>query len=493
MNAPPAERLAVRYRLNSATLPSSLYSSLPLGVLKIMSTTITLSRRQFAAALSRLNRTAPRRSPKAILQNARLSLSDRLELGATDMERCHTERVEPYEIAGNVDGFDMLANVAELQKAVAASKASDVVVGFTGSALTVDGLQLSEPDNVDEFPRLNHGFDENYRTLGGAIVPAAEFARLLALATFCTDRDSSRYALGAVRLECSAGELGGVRLIATDGRRLTVAESTSSPELVEPVFALWPTAAAELAERQLAKAANVATVAVELLQAHRPPRFAPPTEPGAEPQPLPPDMSADMVRFATFDAAGNALSIVTTRTIEGRYPNWRQVLPTLQPTHRGTVNVDALANVAKRCAAIAEPDYRGGVFAFRERLALVKYKTTNGRRVRDALRLMPATYPADCCRITLDVKFLGELAKAAAAAGFDSAELYNNDASSVLMVELGNVGVHIIMPMGRDNPAAVVAAKRKQRAERIDAENAAKAAAAAELAALTEAERTAAA
>jgi hypothetical protein len=32
MNAPPAERLAVRYRLNPATWPGSLYSSLPLGV-----------------------------------------------------------------------------------------------------------------------------------------------------------------------------------------------------------------------------------------------------------------------------------------------------------------------------------------------------------------------------------------------------------------------------------------------------------------------------
>jgi DNA polymerase-3 subunit beta len=456
-----------------------------------MSTTITLSRRQLSAALSRLNTTAPRKSPREILQNARLSLSDRFELAATDIDRQHTERVEPYNVAGNVDGVDILANVAELSKAVGASKAADVVIGFTGSTITVDGLQLSPPANVDEFPTIKHGFDGSIVTLGGAAIDAAEFGRLLALVTFCTDSDSSRYSLGAVRIECNPGELGGVRMVATDGRRLSVVESPNAPDNAEPVFALWPAASASLALRQLSKVANAKTVVVELLQNYREPRFAPPSEPGAEPEPLPPNLSADMVRFAAFDANGNALSIVTARCIEGRYPNWRQVIPT-DTTHRGTLRVDALANAAKRCMAIAEPDERGAVFAFRERLALVKYRTVGGRRVRDGLRLTPARWFAGSMVATFDVKFIAELAKAAAAAGLDSVDVYAEHETAPMMVELGAAGCHIVMPMGRNDRKQSVDAKRKRRAERIDAENEAKAAA--ELAALeanAESERTA--
>jgi hypothetical protein len=149
-----------------------------------------------------------------------------------------------------------------------------------------------------------------------------------------------------------------------------------------------------------------------------------------------------------------------------------------------------LANVAKRCAAIAEPDYRGASFAFRERLALVKYKAPNGRRVRDALQLTPPNYPAGNCVVTLDAKYIGELAKAASAAELATVDVYFANGSAPVVLELGNVGCHIIMAMATESRQ-----RRGWRSERIDAENEAKAAA--ELAALNEAnaerERTAAA
>jgi DNA polymerase III sliding clamp (beta) subunit (PCNA family) len=454
--------------------------------------TVTMPRRELAAALSRLNATAPRKSPKEILQFARLSFSDRFELAATDIERQHTERVNVYSATGDAAAVIMLANVAELAKAAALSKAAEIELQFNGENVFVDGLRLSPPPgSVDEFPSIQHGFTSEFETIGGAIVDAAEFAALLALSKFAVDTDNSRYALGGVRLECSPGSLGGVRLIATDGRRLSALETLQRVEqygkpaepgepspVIEPVFALWPAAAAELAARQLAKAAKAKTVVVELLRGYRQPRFASPTEPGAAPQPLPIDPAADMVRLATFDGDGNALSIVTTRCMEGRFPNWRQVLPA-ERTYRATIATAELANVASRSAAITTADERGAEFSFRQRFAMVKTRSTTGRQVRDALRFAGSDRLSEPggVRLKLDARFVAELAKAANVAGLSTVDVFASSSTTPAVIELGNRGYHIIMPMARDNGRQAAADKRKQRAKRIDAENQAKAAA----------------
>lgn len=452
-----------------------------------------VSRRELAAALSRLKATAPASSPKTALRSVRIQFdADALtvELGATDMERVHTERVGVVaEPLGSTTGALSFANCAELAAAVGATKSPTVHVELSAERVYVDGLRLSPPIDGAEYPALCHYFDTpNYVTVGGAIVDAATVRALLALSSPFICADSSRYSLGGVRLEATRGTLGdALRCVATDGRRLAnvatpgkspeqyaePVDADGRPELIQPVYGLMPIGAARLLERQLTKTANAKTVVFEFLRrVPTPEPEQPENENAAASSPTPPASSSnafdgvDVIRVATFDGLGNALTIVSTRCIEGRYPNYSQVMPR-ELTPRGSVRVAELAAVCKRARAVIDQDTRGARLSIRERVAIVRTSNAGGRSVRDALRVAGGSN-AGTIRATLDIKFLGELAAAAASAGIDAMPVEWLSSTSPAVFGLGEFGHHVIMPMGRDEN---LAERRAARCRRIDAEN----------------------
>lgn len=469
-----------------------------------MSTVIvTMPRRELAAALSRLNATAPRSSAREALKCARLSLSDRFELAATDIDRVHTERVEAVSVeaaSGSADGRGLaLVNVAEFAKATAATKTRNVRLMIDAAGVVnVDGLRLSPAPSVAEFPKLSHLLDDcdasgkPLENIGGAIVDAAELAAMLGFTMFATDTNASRYALGGCLFEVCAGSLGGLRIIGTDGRRLSQTRTAAEPENAAGDYsaAVVPVDALRVIARQCSKAAKAKTAVVELFRRYAEPAPAepatadggltvqPPADPPAAAELKPTTGAADYVRVALFDAAGDAVAIVTTRTVEGRYPNWRQVKPR-ELGNRGTVRVDELAAVTRRALSIVERDNRGVDIALRERVAIVKTRQPSGCAVRDALRLSGAD-PFDAAatlRFTLDVKFIDDIAKAAGAAGLSTLGIEATVAESPVIFTLGGFGYYVVMPMARTRN---VANRRAERCRRIDAANEA---AAAELAA----------
>jgi len=63
--------------------------------------TIHSDRWELAQVLARIANTAPRKSPKPILQSVRIGVNGSVTLSATDLDRYHTETMDHAMSAGN--------------------------------------------------------------------------------------------------------------------------------------------------------------------------------------------------------------------------------------------------------------------------------------------------------------------------------------------------------------------------------------------------------
>lgn len=116
-----------------------------------------------------------------------------------------------------------------------------------------------------------------------------------------TSTDETRYVLNGVLIECRKG--GGVRMVATDGRRLLAHEPEWETDRSEPVSFIFPSSVLR---------------AVALKDYHRDIRmeFHPATQ------------QISMV----FGMAGYEEFTLSCKAIDGTYPSWQQIVPNPLPT-----------------------------------------------------------------------------------------------------------------------------------------------------------------
>jgi DNA polymerase III subunit beta len=151
-------------------------------------------------------------------------------------------------------------------------------------------------------------------------ITAADFSRIVHCVATCSDPDSSRYALGGVQLELSGDTL---TATCTDGRQLATTECkisapTNDGEIVlasnEVSYAnhTWLISAADLRKAPILKSTSQVVMLV----------------------------SAGVVSFSyTNGRAGKLKQIkIDCKMVEGRFPNWRQCLPSKSPA--GTAVID---------------------------------------------------------------------------------------------------------------------------------------------------------
>ena len=247
-----------------------------------------------------------------VLAGVRAELQgNRLRFTGSDLEL--TIEVE-LEVAGETDGVAVLPSKI----------ASDLVrsLGEPRVEITVDGdeahivagrfessLRLLP---ADEFPRLAMPSDDAV-TLG-----AQDFAAALHQVVPAASADDARPILTGVLL---AAEEGGLRLVATDSYRLAVRDLPGTSVLGEGQSVLVPSRALRELERLLGTAEEITLRLGE--------------------------------REATFEVDHVRL---TTRLIEGEFPNYRGLIPASHP-NRLTVNREALVEAVRRVKLLArEPN-----------------------------------------------------------------------------------------------------------------------------------------
>lgn len=163
---------------------------------------------------------------------------------------------------------------------------------------------------ADDFPRLPSSPDQS----GAVTLPAADLSEALRQVVRAASADDARPVLTGVLV---AAEEGGLRLVATDSYRLAVRDLPGAHVLREGQKVLVPSRALAELQRLLAAASEVT------------------------------------LRLGQHDVSFEVGDVrLTTRLIEGEFPNYRQLIPASYP-NRLIIGKDALLDAIKRVKLLA--------------------------------------------------------------------------------------------------------------------------------------------
>ena len=251
---------------------------------------------------------AGRGSALPVLSGIRAELTgDRLSLTGSDLELTIEIVVE---VAGDGDGVAVLPAkiTADLVRSLGDPRV-EVTVEGEEARITAGRFESSlRLLPADEFPRLAAPADE------AVTLAAGDFAEALRQVVPAASADDARPIITGVLM---AAEEGGLRLVATDSYRLAVRDLPGTSVLAEGQSVLVPSRALRELERLLAAAEEVTLRLGE--------------------------------REAAFEVGGVRL---TTRLIEGEFPNYRGLIPASHP-NRLTVGREALVEAVKRVKLMA--------------------------------------------------------------------------------------------------------------------------------------------
>jgi DNA polymerase-3 subunit beta len=243
-----------------------------------------------------------------VLSGVRAELvGDRLRLTGSDLEL--TIEIE-ITVAGEADGIAVLP--AKISSDLVRSLGDPrVEVSVEGDEARIVAGRFESSLRLlpaDEFPRLALPADD------AVTLAARDFATALRQVVPAASADDARPILTGVLL---AAENGGLRLVATDSYRLAVRDLPGTSVLAEGQSVLVPSRALRELERLLGSADEVTLRLGE--------------------------------REAAFEVGGVRL---TTRLIEGEFPNYRGLIPASHP-NRLTVGREALVEAVKRVKLMA--------------------------------------------------------------------------------------------------------------------------------------------
>ena len=249
-----------------------------------------------------------RAGSQPVLAGVRLVLDgSRLEISGTDLELTIQRTID---VNGESDGGCVVPGKLTAE-AVRTLAPGAVVVDSSGDTVDITSDRSSftvRPFAVDDFPRLSEPAG------AGVTLPAATFLLAVNQVERAASKDESRPILTGVLL---TAEEEGLRLVATDSYRLAVCDLPGVSVLAPGQKVLLPSRALRELERALP---SVGEITLRLGE-----------------------------RDATFEAGGTRIS---TRLIEGEFPNYRQLIPSSYP-NRVWMGREALLEALRRVRVMA--------------------------------------------------------------------------------------------------------------------------------------------
>lgn len=302
---------------------------------------LTLDRAPLAAALSRATRTVERRNTIPILANVLLRPdADGLALIATDLD-IELRETLPAQIhdAGAGDGITLPAHILHdiVRKMPDGATIALELSGDRGTATLRASRSRFALQTLPaaEFPDLA-------RVEGGIAfsLPGHALAEAMARVDFAISTEETRYYLNGIYLHRDPVDADRLRLVATDGHRLSLAtvKVEGLPDI--PGVIVPRKAVGEL--RRMAEAADKADVTLEV--------------------------STNKL------AAGFGTTRFTTKLIDGSFPDYGRVIPA-DNTHRARLTAETLHAAVDRVSAVANERGRAVAFTFAE--AGLGLKVTN--------------------------------------------------------------------------------------------------------------------
>jgi DNA polymerase-3 subunit beta len=249
-----------------------------------------------------------RGSSLPVLSGIRFELTgNQLRLTGSDLD---TTILVDKTVTGEQDGVAVIPAklIGDIARALPPGKVEITVEGEDARIEAQRAQFTMRTIPATEFPRLPEPAEE------AVVLPAAEFAEALRQVTVAASTEETRPILTGVQM---SAEGTGLRLVATDSYRLAVRDLPGTSVLSEGQSVLVPSSALKELGRLLGGADEVRLTLGE--------------------------------REATFTVGTDRL---TTRLIEGEFPNYRGLIPASQP-NRLTVAREALLDAVRRMRLLA--------------------------------------------------------------------------------------------------------------------------------------------
>ena len=357
-----------------------------------------------ADSLALVGSVVPARSPKPVLENIKLvaSASGGLELMATDREvglRCaggglaEGEVEAPGEVLRPAAQASNIAREATTKDISVATEESKCIISYTGASYDFPC------DNSADFPEMPGFSDKKAVT-----VAAGELKTMIARTVFAAAQEQARYALNGILFSLK-GEV--LRLVATDGRRLALVKGKAINKggvAAEPII---PTKAMALLEKLMVN----------------------------------PEEKVKVEMGDTQVVVQTAAATLSTRLIEGQFPNYEEVLPK-DCDKTMTVPTAKLHSAIRRTALITAGESRSVRFSIKKDALLLSSLSLEGRHA--AVEAEGAKYDAEPLDIAFNPDFFTDMLKVV---GDEEVTVSFKDSTSAALVKAGKDYTYVVMPV----------------------------------------------
>ncbi len=368
---------------------------------------LTFDRKAFSDAFAIAAAAAPSRTTKEVLKNVLLSAADGVvTLRATDSE-VGIEVTVP-ETAGAAVGTVLLPT-ARMQQILREISTETITLSNDKDSLSIvcgaSDFRLSVGDPA-EFPQR-----ETIDSTAVVRVTDTGFRKAMMRTVFACDAESTRYALGGVLFELDKGQ-NRLWLVATDSRRLAVASCAHSECLTT-----WPIEQPIVPNRAISLLLKTLTNADEEVAIA---------------------MSGRAVQIK------NKGTLVTSQLVEGRFPQWKKVVPE-QSEKKITAVIKPLVSAIRQAQITTGEDSAGVDFAFRTGVV----RMSSGANDLGSARVdLPLAYDGPDLTICFDPRWLLQMLNVLDPTGNVTVNL--NGPEDALLLESMDGYRYVVMPLTRD-------------------------------------------
>jgi len=371
-------------------------------------------RTSLAAALQVAAGVVPSRTTKDVLKSLKLTAEDgHATLLGTDLEVSIRYEVPGIEI---VTPGEALLAPGRLISILREISDETVTLELSATSMTLRGAHSEFEFGVEdpnEFPQVPEFNADDFWVVSGGVLREG-IRRTL----FATDVESTRYALGGVQVEFSET---GLTLAATDSRRLAVLKTScrasGSPAVITP-SPVVPSKAMSLIERSIAEADADVQIA----------------------------LSANNIQVKT----GN--STIISQLVEGRFPNYRGVLPESWEVEIPLL-VGTFYSAVRQAQIVTNNETRGVDFTFSPGMLTLK---SHALDVGNSRVEMPIEYDGSELTVTFDNKFIADFLKVLPSERQVLLRLTDAERATVFQTDdaLCSSYSYVVMPLARTAPAS---------------------------------------
>jgi len=366
---------------------------------------IRCERERLLAAFQTVAPVVPNRTTREILRNVKLEVEpDQATLLATDGEI--GVRAELIGLEVERPGAAILPTARF--GAILRELSDDQLLLWThDNGLVVKGVrsefQLPSVDPA-EFPAIAPFHEERFHTIA-----APALRELIRRTVFTTDEGVAKYALGGLLLELTADK---ITLVGTDTRRMAVVEGPAQAHEGHATpsdgHTIVHARAMTIIERALSDSEAECQIAV---------------------------------RGSDVLVRGEAFTIYT-RLLEGRFPNWRQVLPKRGESHTVTFPVGPLHAAVKQAAIVTDQENLGVDFTFNEEHLVLSARAAQSGASKVEL---PISYSGPEITIKLNPKFVSDFLRVLAPDQNITVELRDGESPAIFATD--DNYRYVVMPL----------------------------------------------